>query len=126
MALGLAAWLIPGAGHFLLGQREKATLFSALILSIFVAGWVMGSFRGVFIGPERYAAVAQAPAGVVSLAAFLIAAGKGITSVPLDRVYPLYADGTLYTCVAGLLNALLIFDVVVRAYEIRLGRKIQR
>jgi len=126
LALGVLAWLLPGAGHYLLGERDKATLFSALIFATFVAGWAMGSFQGVFIGPGRYASLAQAPAGVVSLIAFVAAGCQGIKTVPLDRVYRLFSAGTLYTCVAGLLNALLVFDAVVRSYEKKLGKRIQR
>ena len=124
--LGIAAWLFPGAGHYALGERQKAVLFSMLILGTFAAGWAMGSFRGVFIGPGRYAALAQAPGGAVALLGFAVTFLGDVATVPMDGVHALFSAGTLYTCVAGLLNALLVFDAVIKSYERKVGKRIQR
>ncbi|MFH0965136.1 MAG: DUF6677 family protein [Planctomycetota bacterium] len=122
----LLAWLFPGAGHYLLGQRPKAILCSVLILAAFIAGLAFGTGQNVFIGPERYAAIAQAPAGIPALASFAYARFAGISSIPTDLPRNFYDLGTLYTSVAGLLNALLVFDVVIRCYERRIGKRIER
>ena len=44
----------------------------------------------------------------MTLIAFVATDWQGIKTVPLDRVHRLFSAGTLYTCVAGLLNALLV------------------
>ena len=126
LPVALLAWLIPGAGHYSLGQRPKAALCSALILLAFLAGLAMGHARNVFIAPGRYAAIAQAPAGLVALASFAYARAQGVVGIPGDLPRSSYDVGTLYTSVAGLLNALLVFDVVIRCYERKLGKRIER
>src|SRR5262245_19199943 len=41
----LAAWLLPGAGHFLLGRRRRAAAFFVLVTASFILGTV---FNGRF------------------------------------------------------------------------------
>ena len=120
------AWLVPGLGYVILGERAKGRLFGALIIGAFLAGLILGSFQDVFIGPGRYAVFAQAPAGIVALASLGVSYVRGAHEVPTDVNLRLFDIGTLYTTVAGLLNALLVFDVIVKSYEKLRGVKVER
>ena len=124
--VAFCAWLLPGLGHALLGERRKGTLLGALIIVAFAGGVVLGSFRDVFIGPGRYAIVAQLPAGILPVLMLLGAHLKGLHAVPTDVPMRIYDIGTLYTSVAGLLNALLVFDAGIKAHERSKGTKVQR
>lgn len=124
--VALAGWLVPGWGHLLIGERAKGTLFGIMIIATFAVGLALGSFRNVFIGPGRWALLAQIPGGVPALLSFLHAHVTGLRAVPQDVSIRIYDIGTLYTSVAGLLNALIAFDAGVRAYEQLKGVKVER
>ena len=124
--VAVLAWLVPGLGYVVLGERAKGRLFGALIIAAFLGGLVLGSFQDVFIGPGRYAILAQAPAGIVALASLGVSHVRGLREAPTAVNLRLFDIGTLYTTVAGLLNALLVFDVIVKSYERYRGVKVER
>jgi len=124
--VALAGWLIPGWGHLLIGERDKGALFGIMIVATYATGLILGSFRNVFIGPGRWALLAQIPAGVPALLSFVHAHVTGLRAVPQDVSIRIYDIGTLYTSVAGLLNALLAFDAGIKAHERLKGVKIER
>ena len=41
LVLFLLAWLIPGAGHFSLGKRQKAYVFAVVLPAMFVIGLLL-------------------------------------------------------------------------------------
>ncbi len=41
----LAAWVLPGAGYWLIGQRSRGTAIGVSILSLFVLGLLVGGVR---------------------------------------------------------------------------------
>ena len=43
----VAGWLVPGAGHFLRGERRKGIVFAVTLVGCFFAGEVMSEFRAV-------------------------------------------------------------------------------
>ena len=43
--VALAAWMLPGAGYWLLGQRSRALTVGITILSLFVIGLLIGGVR---------------------------------------------------------------------------------
>jgi hypothetical protein len=45
--VAVAAWLLPGAGYWLLGQRARALVVGVSILVLFVAGLLIGGIRVV-------------------------------------------------------------------------------
>jgi hypothetical protein len=112
LAIGFAAWLVPGLGHWLLGRRGKALFFLVALWGTFLAGWALSDFRAVFWKYDRIATYGQLGMGVPTL---VLLAGKAPFSAALGRTFyeptgpsenllPRYDIGTLYTCVAGLLN----------------------
>jgi hypothetical protein len=43
--VAIAAWLLPGAGYWLLGQRARAMVVGVSIVALFVAGLLIGGVR---------------------------------------------------------------------------------
>jgi len=113
--LCLAAWLIPGSGHFLLGRKGRALILFATILSMFLFGLAM---KGVFYttGSGSY----------LQTLGFLGEMCVGV-AMPAAKFFEYSGDpffvssdyGTAFLVVAGMLNVLSILD----AYDIALGRK---
>ena len=109
--VGLLAWIIPGAGHFLLGKNRHAIVIFVTVVLTFGAGVYIGSI-GVInpIGakPWYVAQVMNTPA--------VAALGK----VTRQGGYPVYGRpneiGQIYTSIAGLLNLLCIVNAVYLAH----------
>jgi len=45
--LVIAAWLVPGLGHWLLGKRRRAIVFAAVVVAAFVTGVLVDGELGV-------------------------------------------------------------------------------
>lgn len=115
-ALMVAAWLVPGLGHFLLGRKLRAAVFSAVI----VVGFVLGlALHGELILPRAgeplsyLAAVASLGNGVLFLLATLLGLGEGVVTAAS------YEYGNAFLLTAGMMNLLLVLDV----HDIVVGRK---
>jgi hypothetical protein len=110
------AWLVPGAGHLLLGRRQKGLVFFVALPLMFAIGlWLQGrlfplelSDPLVFLG-----AIANRGVGAPYFLARMMDAGAGtVTAVS-------YEYGNTFLMTAGLLNFLVILD----AFDIVRGRK---
>jgi hypothetical protein len=112
---GFLAWVIPGAGHFVLGRRAKAILFFTLILGTFIAGWIISHCENVYFESGRWHTLVQMGAGLVT---FLLAIGKHAAD-PKNTVMNYFEIGTLYTMVAALLNVLVVMDAVMTSLRLR-------
>ncbi len=117
----LAAWLIPGAGHYLLGRRLRGLLLLASSLLAFVAGVLM---RGPLFQPSGGADVLsrliQYGGFLGDLAVglpYLIASWLGYA--PPDSASHVADYGSKLIVAAGLLNILAMVD----AYEITTRQK---
>ena len=112
----LAAWLVPGAGHWWLGRRQKAAVFFLALLVMFVVGLMLEGRIFPFEPSEPLVfleAVANIGVGGPWMVARLLDQGAGtVTAVT-------YEYGNTFLIVAGLLNFLVILD----AYDIAVGRK---
>ena len=115
VSAAVLAWVVPGAGHFVLGRRQKGFLFLVLIVSTFVAGWIISDYANVYFERGRYHVLAQIGVG---LPAFLIGLGRGAPE-PKATVMHVFEIGTLYTMVAGLLNVLVVMDAVMTSLRLR-------
>ena len=126
----MAGWLIPGLGHWLLGRRGKALFFLVAIWGTFLAGWVLSDYRAVFWKKDRIATYGQLGMGLPTTPLLLV--GEPLTErlglrdfeEPLyeptglsENLLPHYDVGALYTCVAGLMNLV----VVLSAASLALG-----
>jgi len=120
VAVAVAGWVVPGLGHWLLGRRGKAVFFLAAVWGTFLAGWVLSDFRAVFWKPDRIATYGQLGMAVPTVP--LLAARQALGSALGHEVYeptgssenllPHYDVGALYTCVAGLLNVVVLFSAI--------------
>jgi hypothetical protein len=112
----LAAWLVPGAGHWWLGRRRKAPVFLVALVAMFGIGLLLEGRIFPFQPAEPLVfleAVANIGLGGPWLVARLMDAGAGtVTAVT-------YEYGNAFLIVAGLLNFLVILD----AYDVAMGRK---
>ncbi len=116
LRLCLAAWLVPGLGHLLLGRRWRALILFCSILGMFVLGLAM---KGEFFSrhSESYLQVlgsyGELCVGLAMPAATFLGYSGG------DSFFVSSDYGTAFLVAAGMLNLLAILD----AYDIALGRK---
>ena len=106
----LLAWLVPGMGHWYIGQRIKGAIFCFLVTVTFATGVLITQGGCVDLGRHPYAFILQASNGLVALAALVFTWGSH--EFPASTLGDL---GMLYTLVAGALNVLLIGDALYRA-----------
>ncbi len=117
--VGLAAWVVPGAGHFLIRERKRGVIIFVTITALFVSGlWIgsIGVIDRVGSWPWYLGQMLFSPAvgilGKIAQNGDYVCYGR-----PLDT-------GQIYTGVAGLLNLLCILSAVYMAYCGRGGEMI--
>jgi len=114
--LCLAAWALPGAGHFWLGRRQKALVFFLALSMMFGIGLALQGriFPFDFSEPlVALAAIANLGLGIPWAVARMAGQGAGtVTAVT-------YEYGNTFLIVSGLLNFLVILD----AFDVAMGRK---
>lgn len=115
--LSLAAWLVPGAGHALLGRWGRAGVFASLVVTFTLVGCGLGGHLYTFDTAVR----------LLHYLASLGAMGMGTIYFLLDGVLgyqgppaaPTHEYGTAFLLTAGLMNLLLILDSwdIARGYK---------
>lgn len=134
----VAGWLLPGAGHAVLGRYRRAALFAAIVLGSFGLGLAHDGRLALRDPDDRFLTTLQVVAnvGVGPLDAIarksvygeaVYAIGtvstperEGLLRLLRERLRsPLSAYGTAYLWTAGLMNLLLLLDV----WDIGRGRK---
>ncbi len=132
------AWLVPGAGHFVLGKRGKAGVFLAIVLVTFLSGIALDG--RVYLAsrdqPLSYLATfANVALGPLDLIGREASYARIIYFTPPESDRAAYQDildrtrrkilsvtneyGTTFVLTAGLMNILLILDV----FDLGIGRK---
>ncbi len=135
----LAAWLLPGAGHLLLGRVAQGVVFAAVVVASFAMGV---SLEGTVYAsdPEaplsRLATLANLGAGPLDVWARMETDGGLTYTIPDSRVdakgreqtlrrlrekvaSQTHAYGRTFLLTAGLMNLLLVLDV----FDHCIGRK---
>jgi hypothetical protein len=121
-AVAIAAWLVPGLGYVLLGQRVRGVTIGVTIFAIFAAGVLVGGIR-VLDAPwpvgkggllEKPWFMGQVLTGPMSLVGSFASNNVPVERTSHSRSWEL---GTLYTAVAGMLNLLAIIDAAARAAD---------
>jgi hypothetical protein len=104
------AWLVPGAGHVFLGRWKKGIFLFALLGATYLFGlWIVG-FRAVSFDDNPFYYVGQYGSGATFLLAHVLGEVK---AYPRPEVHPSWFDpGLLYVCVVGLLNLVLMLNVL--------------
>ena len=111
-----AALLVPGAGHFLQDERQKAVVFFVILMAMFAVGLGFGGRLFPFQISDPLVFLAAAAQWVLTaprLAAVMGGWGQGTV------VAATYEYGNTFLIAAGLLNALVVLD----AYDLATGRK---
>ena len=111
VSVGLASWLIPGAGYLMLKESRRAVIVFVTITLTFLIGLYVGSI-GVIdpLGakPWYIAQLMNSPLIMI------------LGQITKGGAYPVYAKpneiGQIYTSIAGLLNLLCIVNAVYFAY----------
>jgi hypothetical protein len=126
----LAAWILPGFGHYLLGERPRGAILGATILVLWTTGLLIGGvtvidriqnkpwFLGQMLLAPSVLVDAYHQASLKDGPAPQPGATDNRYSPSFGRVYE---QGVLYTALAGLLNLLAIIDVVYRGPRRRGG-----
>jgi hypothetical protein len=112
----LCAWLLPGAGHFWFGRRQKGSIFLVALPLMFLTGiWLQGRIFPFELSEPlvALAAVANIGIGLTWFVARAMDFGNGLVTAAT------YEYGNTFMIVAGLLNFLVMLD----AYDIGMGRK---
>jgi hypothetical protein len=114
--IAVAAWIVPGLGHFVLRRWGRALIFFLTVGGLAVTGYLL---RGNVFSPRTgdpfgiLGFFADAGSGVFYfLARFFESAGPNVSRAAGDY-------GTRFIAAAGIVNLLSVFD----AYEIALGRR---
>jgi len=116
--IAAVAWAIPGAGHLLLGRRQKGITFLVALTLMFATGlWLEGRIFPLGFDLSQplvgLAAIADLGIGLPYFVAKFMGEGAG-------RVVAVtYEYGNAFAIVAGLLNMLVVLD----AWDVAEGRK---
>jgi hypothetical protein len=127
--VALAAWLLPGSGYWLIGQKTRGMVIGITIVAMFMLGVLIAGIRVVEApdlgGPGSFMSrvlqkpwfigqVLTGPMGIGS--AYLCdLAEKSVQFKSIQSKSRIAEIGTLYTAVAGMLNLLAIIDSAHRA-----------
>lgn len=114
--VAVIAFLIPGGGHFLVGQLRKSVIFFVVLIAMFVIGLAFGGRLFPFQWNEPLVVLAAAAEWVLALPRFIatvLGRGRG------DVVSITYEYGNTFLIVAGILNSLIVLD----ALDYARGRK---
>ena len=118
---GLLAWLVPGLGHFFIGDTGRGLVFFVTITVTFWTGVAIGGVRSTVDPQHRklwfvaQLCTAGHTLGAYGLHSVLAAEEKGRTTPPAMAHWGSVDVAVHYTGVAGLLNLLIIFDALGRA-----------
>lgn len=113
----LCAWLLPGLGHWLIGQRARGVIFFVVLTATFWTGIAIGGVRTTIAGRENGAWIAaQLFMGPQALGAFFLSRKIQDNGDPVQykAMWPASSIAIVYAGVAGLLNLLVIVDVLAR------------
>ena len=126
----IAAWLLPGLGHLLIGEVKRGLILATAIGSLWIGGLFVGGISVIQfktdkdqVRPWFLGQMLIAPSLVVEYTHDRYRAHypgpepdpdpDGLTLYEPSYARP-YEIGTLYTALAGLLNLLAIIDVAYR------------
>ncbi len=108
----LATVLIPGSGHFLLGRRVKGIVYAVALLGLIAVGLDLGdNCNFTDQANERHP--------VMYVVQFCGGGPAALAYATRPKIYPagafsnpkLFETAVLFTCIAGLLNLLLLIDL---------------
>ena len=105
----ILGWLVPGAGHWYIGQRDRGAVLAGTLVGCFLAGVLLGG-RGTVTDAHPEFLALQCGAGLPAAAAWAVS-----TPDPADVPVSRRDLGMLYTLVPALLNLVVAMDAAARA-----------
>jgi hypothetical protein len=117
---GLLGWLLPGAGHLFIGERVRGIIFLAVIAVTFWTGVAIGGVKNT-VNPHERSLWFLGQIGAGSHTLGVLAWSRQMAEPAQPGSPDRYAYGraeevsVVYTAICGMLNILIIFDVLVRA-----------
>jgi len=134
VAAVVAAWVLPGLGHIILGERARGLVIMVTLASLYFAGLLLGGIDVIDRKEDKLWYAGQVLAGPVTIALDMQNQKlKTRARAQLeDRVFPeaqppdfarlpyirsvgrVNELGTLYCALAGMLNLLVIVDIFFR------------
>lgn len=120
--VGLIAWALPGAGHFMQKRWTRGLLLGGAVWGMFIIGLWLGGHLFIYTGKE------QGLSALLQLLPMTANAGSGLlylfcclTNIGFAENAQIvtYEYGERFLLVAGLLNYLAMLD----AFDIAAGRK---
>ena len=111
----IAGWLVPGAGHFLLGKWIRGTLLALSIIAMFVLGLAMQG--KLYTSAQDILDMLGMAGDLGNGLLFFVSRALGLGAQPVQTTVADY--GTKFIVVAGLLNIIAAVD----AHNLRTGRK---
>ncbi|MEM6855720.1 MAG: DUF6677 family protein [Planctomycetota bacterium] len=122
-AAAFLGWLLPGLGHFVLGQSQRAVVLGTTIGTLWLSGLLIGGISVIDRNDHPAWFLGQmliAPSFAANHYRDKLVRDHDGTFDPEDNppFEPAFAraheQGTLFTSLAGLLNLLAIIDVLYR------------
>jgi hypothetical protein len=111
------AWLLPGLGHWWIGARVRGAIFFVVATATFWGGVAVGGAQTTVNGRENGAWIAaQLCMGPQALIAMYLGneIAKKADAELYKAAWPASTIGVVYAGVAGMLNLLVIIDVLAR------------
>lgn len=114
IVVGLAAWAVPGGGHFIIKERKRGIIIFVTVTLTFLMGIYIGSIAVVNrVGAKPWYAAQIMTSPVVGLIANTVEVSVTEDNKPKYVSYgKSYDVGQIYTSVAGMLNLLCIISAV--------------
>jgi hypothetical protein len=124
VVIGPLAWLVPGLGHYLLGMKARGVILFLAIAAMFWGGVAIGGLQKTVdpVGNRNWF-IGELCTGGNALVAYYINRGNGWIGGDAGSWGKSRDIGIVFAGVAGLLNALAIFDAVVRAMAGQTGEE---
>ena len=123
--MAVAAWAVPGAGHFLQGKWIRGAIIATAIFGMFITGLLFGGHLfGLGGQGEGASKLLQLPPTIANLGTGLLyllcwASNTGFSDAAEFAKRATFEYGNTFLLAAGLLNYLAMLD----AFDIAAGRK---
>ena len=124
----ILAWILPGAGHFYLGQRGLGAVFFIAISFPYWTGVALGGVKdSVNPRTNKWLFLAEMCSGGYTTVCFIASnqivakiqakppAERAKAAVPYTSYFPESDVAQIYLATAGLLNLLAVLDALARA-----------
>ena len=115
MTAGFLSWVLPGAGHLFIGERTRGIILIAAIAATFWTGVAVGGVKNTVNYEQRRLWFM----GQICTGSHALVAMGWSRLLPDDNKLIAYGHeeeiSVVYTAICGMLNILIILDVLARA-----------